>query len=128
MILNPNSQGGATGKNWKITYEKIKRFLPNPHRVIFTKKADDGTNVTRKLLDQGYCNIAAVGGDGTINEVANGFFKIKPRNRSAMDPMKFRSVRKLNPVNAKAAFWILPFRLCVALLSIVKKIDCNQFI
>lgn len=108
LILNPNSQGGATGKNWKITYEKIKRFLPNPHRIIFTKKPEDGTIVTRKLLQQGYCNIAAVGGDGTINEVANGFFKIKPRNRSAMDPMKFKPVGKLSLVNAKATFWILP--------------------
>jgi len=108
LILNPNSQGGATGKNWKITYEKIKRFLPNPHGIIFTKKPEDGTIVTRKLLQQGYCNIAAVGGDGTINEVANGFFKIKPRNRSAMDPMKFKPVGKLSLVNAKATFWILP--------------------
>lgn len=108
LILNPNSQGGATGKNWKTTYQKIKRFLPNPHRIIFTKKADDGTNVTRKLLEQGYCDIAAVGGDGTINEVANGFFKIKLRNRSAMDPMKYRPVGKLSLVNTKAAFWILP--------------------
>lgn len=108
LILNPNSQGGATGKNWKTTYQKIKKYLPNPHRIIFTKKANDGTNVTRKLLEQGYCNIAAVGGDGTINEVANGFFKIKLKNRSALDPMKFRPERKLSSINAKAALWIIP--------------------
>ena len=35
--------------------------------------------MTRKLLKEGYKNIAAVGGDGTINEVANGFF----HNRSS---------------------------------------------
>jgi diacylglycerol kinase family enzyme len=108
LILNPNSQGGATGKNWKLTYEKVKKFLPKPHRIIFTKKANDGTNVTRKLLEQGYCNIAAIGGDGTINEVANGFFNIKLKNRSALDPMKFRPERRLISVNAKSALWIIP--------------------
>lgn len=108
LILNPNSQGGATGKNWKLTYEKIKKFLPKSHRIIFTKKAHDGTKVTRKLLEQGYCNIAAIGGDGTINEVANGFFNIKLRDRSALDPMKFRPERKLRLVNDKSVFWIIP--------------------
>ncbi|MFI5424621.1 MAG: diacylglycerol/lipid kinase family protein [Nitrososphaerales archaeon] len=77
LILNPNSQGGATGKNWNDTYDKIKEFLPSQHRIIFTKKANDGTNITRKLLKEGYRNIVAVGGDGTINEVANGFFVTK---------------------------------------------------
>lgn len=41
LILNPNSQGGGAGKNWNETYEKIKEFLPNRHRIIFTKKAND---------------------------------------------------------------------------------------
>jgi len=108
LIVNPNSQGGTTGKNWSLTYEKIKKFLPTPHRIVFTKKANDGTNLTRKLLKKGYNNIAAIGGDGTINEVANGFFNINPKNRSALDPMKFRPEPKLSPVNAKAALWIIP--------------------
>jgi len=108
LILNPNSQGGTTGKNWELTYEKIKKYLPSPHRIIFTKKANDGTYVTRKLLEKGYSNIAAIGGDGTINEVANGFFNFKLKNRSALDPMKFRPERRLSPVNPKAALWIIP--------------------
>ena len=108
LIVNPNSQGGTTGKNWNLTYEKIKKFLPTPHRIVFTKKANDGTNLTRKLLKKGYNNIAAIGGDGTINEVANGFFNINPKNSSALDPMKFRPEPKLSPVNAKAALWIIP--------------------
>ena len=108
LIVNPNSQGGTTGKNWNLTYEKIKKFLPTPHRIVFTKKANDGTNLTRKLLKKGYDNIAAIGGDGTINEVANGFFNINPKNSSALDPMKFRPEPRLSPVNAKAALWIIP--------------------
>jgi diacylglycerol kinase (ATP) len=74
LVLNPNAQGGNTGKNWIETYNKVKDFLPKDHRIIFTKKTNDGTLITRKLLKKGYKNIVAVGGDGTINEVANWFF------------------------------------------------------
>jgi diacylglycerol kinase family enzyme len=108
LILDPNSQGGATGKNWNDTYDKIKEFLPKQHRIIFTKKADDGTIITRKLLKVGYNNIVAVGGDGTINEIANGFFNIKTKNRSALDPAKFKHDSVLSPINPKAVFWIVP--------------------
>jgi hypothetical protein len=38
-MLNLNSQGGATGKNWNVTYDKIKGLLPKRHRIVFTKKA-----------------------------------------------------------------------------------------
>lgn len=74
FLLNPNSQGENTGKNWISTYSKVKEFLPTNHRIIFTKKTNDGILVTRKLLRKGYKNIVAIGGDGTINEIANGFF------------------------------------------------------
>ena len=108
LILNPNSQGGSTGKNWDTTYAEIKEFLPKQHRIVFTKKADDGTNITRKLLKIGYKNIVAVGGDGTINEVTNGFFGIKAENRSALNTAKFKPERKLEQVNPSAVFWIVP--------------------
>jgi diacylglycerol kinase (ATP) len=108
LILNPNSQGGATGKNWDETYASIKKYLPEQHRIVFTKKADDGTIIARKLLKLGYNNIAAVGGDGTINEVANGFFNIKAKNRSALDPIKFKPQPRLIAVNPKTTLWIIP--------------------
>jgi diacylglycerol kinase (ATP) len=108
LILNPNSQGGATGKNWDATYAEIKEFLPKQHRIIFTKKANDGTNITRKLLKIGYKNIVAIGGDGTINEVANGFFGIKAKNRSALNPAKFKPEPKLEQINSNGVFWIVP--------------------
>jgi diacylglycerol kinase family enzyme len=108
FILNPNSQGGATGKNWSATYEEIKKFLPRQHRIVFTKKADDATKLTRKLLGQGYSNIVAVGGDGTINEVANGFFYMKVKDKSALDPLKFNPEPELDQINPKGVFWIIP--------------------
>jgi diacylglycerol kinase (ATP) len=108
LILNPNSQGGATGKSWNETYEKIRTFLPNRHRIIFTKKANDGTLLARKLLRAGYKNIVAVGGDGTLNEIANGFFNIKSKNKSALDYTRFKLPSKLDLINPNGVFWIVP--------------------
>jgi diacylglycerol kinase family enzyme len=74
LVANPTSSGGATGKDWENFYTKIKEtFGGNPH-VVFTKKAGDGTALTRKFLKKGFKRVIAIGGDGTINEVANGFF------------------------------------------------------
>jgi diacylglycerol kinase (ATP) len=56
----------------------------------------------------GYKNIVGVGGDGTLNEIANGFFDIKPENKSALDYTKFKLASKLNLINPKGVFWIVP--------------------
>lgn len=108
LILNPNSQGGNTGKNWISTYSKIKEFLPKNHRIIFTKKTNDGTLETRKLLRKGYKNIVAIGGDGTINEIANGFFNIQPQNRNIKNMEKFSFDTKLKLVNPNCVLYIIP--------------------
>ena len=109
LILNPNSQGGNTGKNWDETYSKIKEFLPIHHQIIFTKKANDGTLMTRKLLKEGYKNIVAVGGDGTINEVANGFFYNRSsRNNSVTSSSGFKPRSHLKSVNPDGVLNIIP--------------------
>ena len=109
FILNPNSQGGNTGKNWDETYSKIKKYLPINHQIIFTKKSNDGTLMTRKLLKEGYKNIAVVGGDGTINEVANGFFHNRSiRNKSVTNFRDFKPTSQLKPVNPDGVLHIIP--------------------
>jgi diacylglycerol kinase family enzyme len=108
LILNQNSQGGNTGKNWISTYSKVREFLPKNHRIIFTKKTNDGIFDTRKLLRNGFKNIVAIGGDGTINEIANGFFNLQPQNRNIENLERFSFDDKLKPINPNGILYIVP--------------------
>jgi diacylglycerol kinase (ATP) len=74
LIVNPSSSSGSTGKNWDDFYLKIKEIFGENPEIAFTKKSGDGTTLAREYLKKGFKNIVAIGGDGTINEVANGFF------------------------------------------------------
>lgn len=75
LVVNPNSCSGLTGKGWESLYARIKGVLGANPKVVFSKKPGDGTTLTRKFLKRGFKTIVAIGGDGTINEVANGFFE-----------------------------------------------------
>src|SRR4029453_2859554 len=108
LLINPNSQGGNTGKNWIDTYRNVKKFLPRHHKIIFTKKANDGISMTRKLLRKGYKNIVAVGGDGSINEVANGFFNLASRNKQTKDLNKVTLDSRLKLINPKGILHVIP--------------------
>ena len=43
--------------------------------VALTEKPGDGSTLARQFLKQGFKKVLAIGGDGTLNEVANGFFE-----------------------------------------------------
>lgn len=83
FIVNPKSSSGKTKQRWPQIYERLKNDIPNID-VIYTEARNDATKFTREALHNGYEQIVAVGGDGTINEVINGFFeKGKPINPNA---------------------------------------------
>ncbi len=72
-IVNPASANGRTGKEWP----KIHKFLiENQMKVdyAFTTCPGDATELTRRALRK-FSQILSVGGDGTLNEVVNGFFE-----------------------------------------------------
>jgi diacylglycerol kinase (ATP) len=109
LVVNPNSASGLTGKGWNDLYSEIKGVLGSSVEVALTKKAGDGTTLTRQFLKQGFKKVVAIGGDGTLNEVANGFFeepvgihsnKINGGRAAEFPPFK--------PINPDAIMGVVP--------------------
>jgi YegS/Rv2252/BmrU family lipid kinase len=71
VIVNPKSASGATRDNWAATASDLRAHF-GAFSVAFTKSAGDGVNIARRAAREGREFIIACGGDGTINEVANG--------------------------------------------------------
>jgi len=55
--------------------ERAKDLFGQNIDVIVTDYAGHATYLTRELLNRGFQHIIGVGGDGTFNEVVNGFFE-----------------------------------------------------
>jgi YegS/Rv2252/BmrU family lipid kinase len=72
LIVNPRSQGGRLGKRWTEIADTIGRAFPFEEAI--TQGPHDATRLTREALRGGAERVVAIGGDGTINEVVNGFF------------------------------------------------------
>jgi YegS/Rv2252/BmrU family lipid kinase len=72
-IINPQSGGGRTGRSAKAIAQRLAE-ISGPLTVAMTTGPLDATTITRHALNEGFERVVAVGGDGTINEVINGFF------------------------------------------------------
>lgn len=73
FIINPTSAGGRTALRWREIKESIKSHF-HEYQYIFTDKPLQAKEITRDLIRRGYDLIIGVGGDGTLNEILNGFF------------------------------------------------------
>jgi YegS/Rv2252/BmrU family lipid kinase len=73
FIVNPNSGNGTTAVKW-TEIENGLHLNDLPYSVSYTKAPMDAVTLTRNAIEDGFDCIAAVGGDGTINEVINGFY------------------------------------------------------
>lgn len=73
VVVNPKSQGGKLGARWHEVSETLSRAFPFDEAM--TTGPGDATRLTREALRAGAERIIAIGGDGTINEVVNGFFE-----------------------------------------------------
>ncbi|HEV7557458.1 MAG TPA: diacylglycerol kinase family protein [Kofleriaceae bacterium] len=72
VVVNPHSQGGKLGKRWRDIADTIGRGFPFDEAI--TTGPGDATRLTREALRRGVERIVGVGGDGTVNEIVNGFF------------------------------------------------------
>jgi YegS/Rv2252/BmrU family lipid kinase len=73
VVVNPASANGKTGRRWPEIAAMLEReglkFDAN-----LTAGPGEATELTRRALRGGCGLVVSVGGDGTANEVVNGFF------------------------------------------------------
>jgi len=72
VIANLDSSAGRTGKRWPVIERAITARL-GPVETRFTERPGHATALARELLLTGFDRIVGVGGDGTFNEIVNGF-------------------------------------------------------
>lgn len=71
LIVNPVSANGATAKKWP----RIRALLERQglrFDYCFTERIGHAVELARRAVEDGCQLVVAVGGDGTVNEVANG--------------------------------------------------------
>jgi diacylglycerol kinase (ATP) len=74
FVVNPAAANGRVGKEWPSIKSAIAAGYSPSFDFELTSAPGDATRLTRRALGAAYDVIVSVGGDGTLNEVANGFF------------------------------------------------------
>jgi diacylglycerol kinase (ATP) len=74
VIVNPKSAAGATASHWAEIASDFRAHF-GAFQVAFTKKQGDGSLLAKRAIEAGRNFIIACGGDGTVNEVANGILE-----------------------------------------------------
>ena len=80
LIMNPGSKGGKSEKRFNLIH---KLFEGYDYSYAVTKTLDDAYFLSKKANADGFNAIIAVGGDGTINRVLNGFYNNQGKRTSA---------------------------------------------
>jgi YegS/Rv2252/BmrU family lipid kinase len=73
VIVNPQAGGGSLGRRWVEVAETLRRTLGSFDDAR-TEGPGDATRIAAEAVAGGADTVVAIGGDGTINEVVNGFF------------------------------------------------------
>lgn len=85
LVVNPRSAGGNTARHFDTIVQAVRNALGDCKHA-FTERALHATDLTRQALVE-HDLVVAVGGDGTINEVVNGFFE-EPRPGEPARPIR----------------------------------------
>lgn len=73
VIVNPSAGGGRVRADWPALQQQMERQI-GAFSFAFTEGSNHATDLTRRALSGPYQRIVSIGGDGTLNEVVNGFF------------------------------------------------------
>uniref|UniRef100_A0A803NXD6 CAAX prenyl protease 1 homolog n=1 Tax=Cannabis sativa TaxID=3483 RepID=A0A803NXD6_CANSA len=76
FIVNPRGANGRTGKEWKKLLPYLRSRLGSNCNISesLTSGPSHAIDITREAIREGADAVIAVGGDGTLHEVVNGFF------------------------------------------------------
>ncbi len=78
VIANPNAGNGKVKQEWNQIERLLRAKLPAMDWA-FSEGPDHATLLSREAFRDGWDMVVAVGGDGTVNEVINGFYE-KPNS------------------------------------------------
>src|SRR5882762_2402200 len=113
FIVNPASGAGRAGREWSA----VETWLPSAgfqFEVARTTRPLEATEIAQRAVRESRPAVVAVGGDGTLNEVLNGFFHngapIPTTSKLAMVPLgtggDFRRTMRIPP-DTKSAIEVL---------------------
>lgn len=113
FIVNPSSGGGKAGREWSA----IESWLPStgiPYESVLTTRPHEATEIAQHAVLESRPVVVSVGGDGTLNEVVNGFFRngapIPTTTKLAMVPLgtggDFRRTLRI-PLDARQAIQVI---------------------
>ena len=88
VIANGRFQRGRAGRRWEKVAVRLRELFGSGVEICFTSGVGDATRRAREALQCGVGWLAAAGGDGTINEVVNGYFE-NGRNIQPKTPLSF---------------------------------------
>jgi diacylglycerol kinase (ATP) len=87
IIINPVAGGGSIRKRWP----RVCQFLSDagiPFDCEFTKGVGHAIEIARQAVEAGYPYLIATGGDGTVNEVANGLLSSANHDETVLGIVK----------------------------------------
>lgn len=73
VILNPTAGSGAAADQWPRVREALRAAVGD-FSLVRTERPGHAIHLTRAALRGPFRRIVCIGGDGTLNEVVNGFF------------------------------------------------------
>lgn len=73
VVVNPASANGRTGRRWPELAARLRARV-GEFEVAFTERPRQAGDLVAAAIRRGAEQIVSVGGDGTHNEVVNGFF------------------------------------------------------